>query len=119
MMKSVKSFIETVKVATTFKSVLRLGKFDPAKIRPIMVIFHSENDMEKIMKSLINLKGNEDYKGVSVTDRKTKREWKEKAKTANDQEPADSKYVYRVRGSPKNGWGLKKFPKLKIIAQHR
>ena len=114
--KYVKSFIETVKVATTFKSVLRLGKFDPAKIRPSMVIFHSEND--------INLKGNEDYKGVSVTedytltDRKTIREWREKAKTANDQEPADSKYVYRVRGSPKNGWGLKKFLKLKIIAQH-
>ena len=78
-----------------------------------MVIFHSENDMEKIMKSLINLKGNEDYKGVSVTEdytltgRKTIREWREKAKTANDQEPADSKYVYRVRGSPKNGWGLR------------
>ena len=81
--------------------------------------------MEKIMKSLINVKGNEDYKGVSVTedytltDRKTIREWREKAKTANDQELADSKYVYRVRGSPKNGWGLKKFLKLKIIAQHQ
>ena len=53
--------------------------------------------MEKIMKSLINLKG--------------KRESREKAKTANDQEPADSKYVYRVEDLQKTG-GPKEVPEI-------
>ena len=86
-----------------------------------MVIFHSEEEKEKIMDSLRNLKDNDDYKGVSITedytlkDRETIREWKAKAKTANEQEPEDSKFVYKVRGSPKNGWGLKKFLKQKTV----
>ena len=82
-----------------------------------MVIFQTEEDKEKIMNNLRNLKDNENYNGVSVTedytlkDRETIREWKEKAKIANEKEPADSKYVYKIRGSPKNGWILKKFLK--------
>ena len=34
----VNSFINTIQIAAKFKSVLRLGKPDPAKKRPIMVI---------------------------------------------------------------------------------
>ena len=62
----VNSFIDTIKVAAQFKSVLRLGKPDPAKKRPIVVMFHSEEQKEKMMNSLINLKDNENFKGVSV-----------------------------------------------------
>ena len=40
----VNSCIDTIKVAAKFKSVLRLGKPDPVKKRPIMVIFHSEEE---------------------------------------------------------------------------
>ena len=51
-----------------------------------MVIFHSEQEKEKIMRNLGNLKGNEKYKGVSITedytlkDRETIKEWRDKAK---------------------------------------
>ena len=64
----VNTFIDTIKVAAKFKSVLRLGKPDPIKKRPIMVIFHSEQEKEKIMRNLGNLKDNEKYKGVSITE---------------------------------------------------
>ena len=101
----VNTFIDT-KVAAKFKSVLRLGKPDPIKKRPIMVIFHSEQEKEKIMRNLGNLKDNEKYKGVSIAedytlkDRETIKEWRDKAKAANEDE-VDSKFIYRVRGSPK------------------
>ena len=52
----VNTFIDT-KVAAKFKSVLRLGKPDPIKKRPIMVIFHSEQEKEN-MRNLGNLKDN-------------------------------------------------------------
>ena len=64
----VNSFIDTMKIASKFKSVLRLGKPDPAKKRPIIVIFHNEEEKENIMSSLTNLIDNEDYKGVSITE---------------------------------------------------
>ena len=38
------SCIDTIKVAAKSKSVLRLEKPDSAKKRPIMVIFHSEEE---------------------------------------------------------------------------
>ena len=85
-----------------------------------MVIFHSEQEKEKIMRNLGNLKDNEKYKGVSITedytlkDRETIKEWRDKAKAANEEE-VDSKFIYRVRGSPKNGWLLKKFSKQQSI----
>ena len=63
----VNSFIDTIKVAAKFKSVLRLGKPGPAKKKPVMVIFHSEEEKEKIM-SPTNLKVTENYKGVSITE---------------------------------------------------
>ena len=120
----INSFIDTIKVATTFKSVLRLGKASPSKNRPIMVVFEKEDEKDKIMNSLKHLKDNEIYKGLSVTedltftDREIIREWKERAKIANDQETAGSKYVYKVRGSPKNGWALKKFLKQRTAIHH-
>ena len=74
------------------------------------------------MNSLKHLKDNENYKGVAedftVIDREIIRKWKERVKIANDQEPADSKYVYKVGGSPKNGWGLKKFLKQMTGIRH-
>ena len=94
-------FIDTIKVATTFKSVLRLGKARPSKNRPIMVVFEKEEEKDKIMNSLKHLKDNEIYKGLSVTedltltDREIIREWKERAKIANDQETA----VWHADGS--------------------
>ena len=117
------TFIGTVGVAAAFKSVIRIGKVDQAKKRPIKVLMNNEEDKDKIMSSLKNLKDNEDYKGISVTEdytvaeRELIRELNEKAKERNSQEVPDSKYVWRVRGSPKNGLKLKKFPKRPTITQ--
>jgi len=69
------------------------------------------------MGSLVNLKQYPGYKGVSVTEEYTPAErelfktWATKAKKRNEQEDTNSNYIWRVRGSPKNGLRLKKCPK--------
>ena len=69
------------------------------------------------MMKLRNLKDKAEYKGVSitedytVTERKLIQDWRNKAKTKNAEEGPDSNYVWRVRGTPKNGLELKRFPK--------
>ena len=117
----IKNFIGAVRVAAQIKLVMRIGKVDQLKKRPIKVVLNNEEDKDKIMDSLRNLKDNDDYKGISVTEdytvaeRELIREFNEKAKDRNFQEAVDSKYVWRVRGSPKNGLLIKKFPKRIIV----
>ena len=59
------------------------------------------------MENLKQLKGQEKYQGISVTDdhtiknRKLIKDWIDKAKEANASEPADSPYQWKVRGTPK------------------
>ena len=106
-----------------YKSVHRLGKPDPMKKRPIMLILEAEGDKEKILMKLSNLKDKIEYKGVSITEdytimeRKLLQDWRNKAKTKNDAEEPDSKYVWRVRGTPKNGLELKKFLKQRTTSR--
>ena len=114
------SFLRDIGVEGSYKSIIRLGTrpedSELAK-RPMKVVMENEAGKDRIMAHLNNLKGKEDYKGISITDdhsiadRKIIREWGEKAKTANENEPADSLYEWKVRGSPKNGMQLKKFRK--------
>ena len=84
------------------------------------IVMQNEQDKDKIMMNLKNLKGNEKYKGVSVTDdhsikeRNTIKVWVEKARAANAAESPDSAYGWEVRGSPKNGMKLKKLKKRAI-----
>ena len=62
------------------------------------------------MKNLKILKGNELYKGISITEdytvaeREMIRKMSEEIKTKNSQELPNSKYVYKLRGTPKNGF---------------
>ena len=113
----VANFIGAVRIATSFKSVVRIGKADPTKNRPIKVVLKCEEDKEKIMANLASLKDQEAFKGISVTEdytvaeRKLIKGWSEKAKENNEKETPDSKYIWRVRGTPKNGLQLKKFLK--------
>lgn len=119
-----KSFIEAffrdIGIEASSKSISRLGARDEASEqakRPMKVVMQNEADKDLVMARLINLKGKEVYKGISITDdhsiadRNVIKEWTEKAKTANNNEPAESLYVWKVRGSPKNGMQLKKFRK--------
>ena len=55
-------FFQAVQVSVTYVSVARIGK--PAqggKIRPIKVIMHNENDKNKVMDNLSNLKDNKEF----------------------------------------------------------
>ena len=107
----------------TFKTVHRIGKPQPDKKRPLMVMMNSEADKERIMSSLTNLKDQEDYKGISVTEdytiteRQLLNDWREKAKAKNKEEGEDSRYIWRVRGTPKNGLTLKRLPKQRQASQ--
>ena len=115
----VTTLITTLGLNMSYKSLYRLGKkviSDNQHKRPIKVILNNEVDKDRLMASLKSLKGLDDYKGISVTDDYTIQErnliklWSEKAKKANEDEPIDSKFIWRVRGNSKNGFGLKKLP---------
>ena len=99
------------------KSVVRIGRADPTKKRPIKVAMENEEDKNKIISSLRNLKGQAAYQKISVSDdytiaeRQSIKEYSDKAKDNNAKEPVDSRFVWRVRGNPKNGLLIKKFLK--------
>ena len=117
----VKSLIGALRLSTTYKGCLRIGKADPTKKRPIKVVFNTEAEKNKIMENLKELKGQEKFRGMSITDdytlaeRQIIKEYSDKAKDYNNKEPQDSDYVWRVRGSPKNGLRLKKFQKQGVV----
>ena len=106
------------------KAIFRIGNAtgDTAK-RPIKVILDSEAQKDSVMENLRNLKGNNEYKGISVTDDNTRKdrelikEWATKAKEANEKEDPDSQFEWKVRGTPKNGMSLKRFWKRNHQAQ--
>ena len=99
------------------KSVNRIGVKSPEKKRPMLVLMNTEADKDRIIQNLTKLKGQENYKGVSITEdytvaeRKLLTEWRDKAKAKNAEESEPSKYIWRVRGTPKNGLTLKRFLK--------
>ena len=74
------------------------------------------------MNNLKNLKGNDMYTGISITDdytvseRMMIKEYANRAKEENKNETENSKYVWRVRGTPKNGLTIKKIMKVKPTA---
>lgn len=114
----VNALISDVGMSFNIKQVFRLGA-DAAndRIRPIKVVLDCENDKNNLLKNLRKLKGKDKYKGVSVTDdytikdRSLLKEWAEKAKLKNFEEPEESLFEWKVRGCPKNGLSLKKFRK--------
>ena len=101
----------------TAKAVHRIGKQNDNKKRPLKVIMRSEHDKEKVMSNLTNLKDKAIYKGMSISadytinERNLLKEFSMNAKERNEELGPDSKYIWRVRGSPKNGLVLKKFLK--------
>ena len=112
----VKSLLEAIDVKVNYKSIRRLGKPDTNPKRPIKLIMNNENEKDQIMKNLNKLKNaDERLKKISVTDDYTEDErhliktWVQKANTKNCKEDDNSKFVWKVRGSPKNGLRLVKF----------
>ena len=97
--------------------IMRVGEIKANKIRPLKVVLSSPDEKNKVLYSMKNLKGNELYKGISVTDdytineREMIREFVKKAKKENEMENKDSNYIWRVRGCPKNGLTIKRLTK--------
>ena len=97
------------------ESILRLGTPNDNKKRPIKVVLASSDGKKKAMNNLSRLKGTEDDFGrISITDDYTETEreeiksWVEKAKGMSEK---DEQNVYKVRGTPKNGLKIIRFPK--------
>ena len=115
----VKDMIRVIGCNVTPKSVVRIGRADASKKRPIKIILHSEQDKDKIMTNLKNLKDYTEFKGISITDdytvseRQMIKEFANKAKEKSLLEPEGSNSVWRVRGTPKNGLVLKRYTKVK------
>ena len=115
-----KGFIETLfkdigAESIVAKAINKIGKEEQSK-RPIIVEFQSEQDKDKIMRSLPNLKGKTEYKGTSITDdytvaeRELIKEYRREAKELNAKNET-GEYVFVVRGTPKNGLYHKKIKK--------
>ena len=119
-----KKFIETLLTdAGTEKIVYatanRIGKADQPK-RPIIVEFNSEHDKNVLMRSLPNLKGKCEYKGISITDdytvteREMIKDYKKEAKEMNAKNKSEEFY-FCVRGTPKNGLYIKKVKRAPVV----
>lgn len=96
------------------KSIIRLGTRGSDKQRPLKVVFNSEVEHKTVMKSLGRLK-NSDYKNISITEdltikeRSTVKNMVEEAKKKNiKEENNNSRFIWRVRGSPRTNLYLKK-----------
>ena len=118
--KFVEEFMAAIGVESVPETIQRLGNKveDSTNKRPIKLKLSSESEKDKIMRRLPNLKTAEDHiKRASVThdytidERDLIRKYVQDAKTANNEEPPNSQFVWKVRGDPKNGLQIKKFKK--------
>ena len=105
----INNFIAALKVTSTVKSASRIGLPAQDKNRPIKFVMNMEKERNRILSNLRNLKGITEYKTISVTEdyaitkRRMIKDLSDKAKEKSKNESPDSKFVWRVRGSPKNG----------------
>ena len=54
--------------STTAKTIKRIGAQNAEKKRPILVQMKDEDDKSKVMDNLKNLKGLQEYRGISIKD---------------------------------------------------
>ena len=112
----IKDLIKDVGVNAEVKFVTRIGN-QTKKSRPIKVVLGTAHERWLVMHSLKNLKGKTSYDGISVAEdftlfeRSMIQEWTKKVKAKNEKKPNDSKYVWRVRGSPSKGLYMKRIEK--------
>ena len=89
--------------AVKAKFMIRIGKIENGKARPLKVTFHNENDKVKVLDNLKQLKGKSEFGGISIkedftiSERNLVKEYVQKANEKNQNEPVDSEYVWRVR----------------------
>ena len=119
----INALFKTMGIDTRPESITRLGKPDPNKSRPIKLKMKSESDKDSFMARIPNLKNAEDrFNKISVTEnytaeeRETIRKKVTEARNKSETE-GEGKYVWKVRGSPKNGLRLIRFTKNQTESQ--
>ena len=93
--------------------VMRIGEYKEGKNRPIKLTFLNVREKNKFMQNLRNIKGKEQFKGISIRDdytiaeRNMIKEFVTRAKERNNKD--GERYIWKVRGNPKRGLFLKRF----------
>ena len=111
--KWVENLIKDLKVYINIKQISRIGEVAFAKKRPILVVLNNEEEKKKLFGNLSTLKGIRKYINMSVTEdftpkeRKIIRRLSKEAEERNDILNSDD-FTWRVRGSSKTGFFLKK-----------
>ena len=116
MQDFVSTLIKDLRANVTINKVKRVGSSRDGKNRPILVFLQNENDKFHLMRSLHFLKGLEKYRYIKITEDLTpdeRRRYKELLETAKERNKT-STYVWRVRGSSRSGFVLKKIFKKNI-----
>ena len=96
------------------KDVRRVGVKQEEKDRPLKVTFNNKDEKNTIMNKLKKLKNFPQYGKISINhdytfnERMLIREWAAEAKRRNNE---DTKFSWKLRGTPDTGLELKKFRK--------
>ena len=115
----VKELLQIIGVEAIPGSTTRIGNRGEARPRSIKIVMGNQNEKEMIMTSLGKLKNAvEKFKRISVTDDYTAEERDaitNKVTEARNKSEVEGKgiYIWKVRGSPKNGLRLIRFTKSK------
>ncbi|MEM7298796.1 MAG: hypothetical protein AAF391_11085 [Bacteroidota bacterium] len=113
--KWVQDLVNKLHVKVNIKRSIRLGNESmTGKERPVLVTLTNEDEKLKVLNSLSVLKDDGDYKKVSVTEDLTPNQRDDIKKLSDEtrkrnQEEKGSNVVWRIRGSSKNGFYIKKF----------
>ena len=103
------------------RSISRLGAKNPFRLRPIKLVFELESEKDKVLQNLSNLKNQNEYNRISVTadytqsERELIKSHANEAKIRNENEPEDSGYVWKLRGTPKNGLFIRRVTKVNPV----
>ena len=110
----VKEFTKDLGTDFQPKLIQRLGTAQKNKIRPLRITMNTEEEKDKIMSRLPNLKNSRDrIKKITVTEdytveeRQEIKKWVVRAKEKTKEEN-DENITWKVRGTPKNGLHLVK-----------
>ena len=109
-----KEILDAIEVASMHESVTRLGRRNGNKSRPIKIKMKNQNDKNPVMSNLNKLKqASEKLRKVSVMDDYTVKEREEIRKKVEAKSKTElqgnGKYVFKVRGTPKNGLVIRRF----------
>ena len=115
MQRPSRTFFKAVEVRTDAYEVTRLGKKNNDRSRPIKIRMANTNDKESVMNNLFKLKeAPTAFRKISVTDDFTAQEREEIKMKVNEakrktESEGEGKYVFKLRGSPKNGLVIRRF----------